>query len=230
MCMCVCTAPCACMALRSTATRPTVVFLVFSEHGFCGQTCNVTWPCVVWRGKEGLGHASGDAFGSEPPSASAVAPRCCLFGCDGFPTPPADHFSVKIRPIDFVVILLFCHPPASDCVKVQFVWAKAGCGIWGLGHVLEDRLYLSKDVVDDIFAPTHSKTCSQGRPTACPRGQARPLVCIPFARVSCKRPQSPCSRSALRPCFAPATIGAAAVSVAAVVAAMGRWLMGLDTF
>ena len=33
--------------------------------------------------------------------------------------------------------------------EVQIVWAKAGHGIWGLGHVFEGKLYFTKDIVDD---------------------------------------------------------------------------------
>ena len=35
----------------------------------------------------------------------------------------------------------------------QIVWAKAGRGIWGLGHVFEGKLYFTKDIVDDSFVP-----------------------------------------------------------------------------
>ena len=36
---------------------------------------------------------------------------------------------------------------------MQIVWAKAGRGIWGLGHVFEGKLYFTKDIVDDSFVP-----------------------------------------------------------------------------
>ena len=41
--------------------------------------------------------------------------------------------------------------------EVQIVWAKVGCGIWGLGHVLEGKLYFTKDIVDDNFVPRNRK-------------------------------------------------------------------------
>ena len=34
---------------------------------------------------------------------------------------------------------------------MQIVWAKAGPGIWGLGHVFEGKLYFTKRIVDDSF-------------------------------------------------------------------------------
>ena len=37
--------------------------------------------------------------------------------------------------------------------EVHIVWAKAGRGIWGLGHVFEGKLYFTKDIVDDNFEP-----------------------------------------------------------------------------
>ena len=36
---------------------------------------------------------------------------------------------------------------------MEIVWAKAACGVWGSGHVLEGKLYFSKDIVDDSFVP-----------------------------------------------------------------------------
>ena len=41
--------------------------------------------------------------------------------------------------------------------EVQIVWAKAGRGIWGLGHVFEGKLYCTKDIVDDSFVPRNRK-------------------------------------------------------------------------
>jgi len=38
-------------------------------------------------------------------------------------------------------------------LEVEVVWAKAARGVWGLGHVFEDRLIFTKDTVDDSFVP-----------------------------------------------------------------------------
>ena len=35
---------------------------------------------------------------------------------------------------------------------MQIVWAKAGRGIWGLAHVFEGELYITKDIVDDSLS------------------------------------------------------------------------------
>ena len=38
-----------------------------------------------------------------------------------------------------------------DCALI------AARGIWGLGHVFEDKLYFTKDIVDDSFVPKNRK-------------------------------------------------------------------------
>ena len=43
------------------------------------------------------------------------------------------------------------------------VWAKAGRGIWGLGHVFEGKLYFTKDIVDDNFVPRNRKPAPKGK-------------------------------------------------------------------
>ena len=52
--------------------------------------------------------------------------------------------------------------------EVQIVWAKAGHGIWGLGHVFEGKLYFTKDIVDDSFVPRNRK------PNLIPKLEAKP--------------------------------------------------------
>ena len=47
----------------------------------------------------------------------------------------------------------WCCSDYGDDDEVQIVWAKAGCGIWGLGHVFEGTVYFTKDIADDNFAP-----------------------------------------------------------------------------
>ena len=37
---------------------------------------------------------------------------------------------------------------SGENARVEIVWAKAARGVWGLGHVFEDKLYFTKDIVD----------------------------------------------------------------------------------
>ena len=52
--------------------------------------------------------------------------------------------------------------------EVQIVWAKAGCGIWGLGHVFQGKLYFTKAIVDDNFVPRNRK------PKRIPKPEVKP--------------------------------------------------------
>ena len=40
----------------------------------------------------------------------------------------------------------------EDC---DMIWAKAGCGVWGLCHVFEDTLYLTRDLTVDSAVPSN---------------------------------------------------------------------------
>ena len=35
------------------------------------------------------------------------------------------------------------------------VWAKSGCGMWGLCHAFEDTLYLTRDLMEDSAVPSN---------------------------------------------------------------------------
>ena len=67
-----------------------------------------------------------------------------------------------------------CHTPLTTIGKsreddeVQIVWAKAGGGIWGLGHIFEGKLYFTKVIVDDSFVPRNRK------PKPIPKLEAKP--------------------------------------------------------
>ena len=54
---------------------------------------------------------------------------------------------------------------------VEIVLAKAARGVWGLGHVFEDKLYFTKDIVDDSFVPKNRKPkpVSPPAPTPAPK-------------------------------------------------------------
>ena len=49
---------------------------------------------------------------------------------------------------------------------MQIVWAKAGCGIWGLDHVFGGKLCFTKDIVDDNFVPRNRKPKPIPKPAA----------------------------------------------------------------
>ena len=51
---------------------------------------------------------------------------------------------------------------------MQIVWAKAGCRMWGIGHVFEGKLYFIKNIVDNIFVPRNRK------PRPIPKPEAKP--------------------------------------------------------
>ena len=57
---------------------------------------------------------------------------------------------------------------------MQIVWAKAGRGIWGLGHVFEGKLYFTKHIVDDSFLPRNRKTKPIPKPEAKPAPKPAP--------------------------------------------------------
>ena len=61
--------------------------------------------------------------------------------------------------------------PCSDAREddeVETVWAKAGRGIWGLGHVFEGKLYFTKDIVDVSFVPRNRKPKAISKPATKP--------------------------------------------------------------
>ena len=64
--------------------------------------------------------------------------------------------------------------PSCPHDEVQLVWAKAGRGIWGLGHVFEDKLYFTKDIVDDSFVPKNRKPKPISKPAAKPAPKPAP--------------------------------------------------------
>ena len=57
---------------------------------------------------------------------------------------------------------------------MKIVWAKAGCGIWGLGHVFEGKLYFTNDIVDDSFVPMNRNPKPILKPEAKPAPKPAP--------------------------------------------------------
>ena len=57
---------------------------------------------------------------------------------------------------------------------MQIVWAKAGHGIWGLGHVFEGKLYFTKDIVNDNFVPRNRQPEHIPKPEGMPGPKPAP--------------------------------------------------------
>ena len=57
---------------------------------------------------------------------------------------------------------------------MQILWAKAGRGIGGLGHVFEGKLPFTKDIVDDSFVSRNRKPKPISKPEAKPAPKAAP--------------------------------------------------------
>ena len=55
-----------------------------------------------------------------------------------------------------------------DCALI------AARGIWGLGHVFEDKFYFTKDIVDDSFVPKNRKPKPIPKPAAKPAPKPAP--------------------------------------------------------
>ena len=44
---------------------------------------------------------------------------------------------------------------SDDARECDVVWAKSGRGVWGLCHVFEDTLYLTRDLMEDSAVPSN---------------------------------------------------------------------------
>ena len=58
--------------------------------------------------------------------------------------------------------------------RVEIVWAKAARGVWGLEHLFEDKLYFTKDIVDDSFVPKNRKPKPVSQPAT--KGAPKPAL------------------------------------------------------
>ena len=69
--------------------------------------------------------------------------------------------------------------PANDqCVDI--IWAKAARGIWGLAHVFNNKLFLTRDIMDDDAVPMHfnvpeSKPKPKPKPAPKPNAAPKPV-------------------------------------------------------
>ena len=52
--------------------------------------------------------------------------------------------------------------------EVEVVWAKADRGIWGLGHIFNDKLYLTRDIMDGSEVPAHFEVPQPKPPAPAP--------------------------------------------------------------
>ena len=100
-------------------------------------------------------------------STRCINPQCRRPNC---------RLSVKAvtRPVESFGPAVECasmhtQPPSSLCCGV-----KAGCGIWGLGHVFEGKLYFTKDIVDDSFVPRNRKPKPIPKPKTKPAPKPAP--------------------------------------------------------
>ena len=95
----------------------------------------------------------------------ATTTQCCLFWCGFEPW--------LMLPL-LVPRMGACHTTLTTIGKsweddeVQIVWAKAGYGIWSIGHVFQGKLYFTKHIVDDSFVPRNRK------PKPIPKPKAKP--------------------------------------------------------
>ena len=68
-----------------------------------------------------------------------------------------------------------------DCALI------AALGIWGLGHVFEDKLYFTKDIVDDSFVPKNRKPKPISKPAAEPAPKPAPKgKHVQLFKIKCK--------------------------------------------
>ena len=61
--------------------------------------------------------------------------------------------------------------------ECDVVWAKSGPGLWGLCHVFENTLYLTRDLKEDIVVPSNlsvSKVSDLDRAATATRGKKSP--------------------------------------------------------
>ena len=76
----------------------------------------------------------------------ALATQCCLFWC---------FFQPWLMLPLLVQRMVACRKTLTAAGKsreddeMQIVWAKAGRGIWSLGHVFEGNVYFTKHIVED---------------------------------------------------------------------------------
>ena len=66
------------------------------------------------------------------------------------------------------------HRLAQTLGRMMKYRAKAGRGIWGLGHVFEGELYFTNNVVDDSFVPRNKKPIlipKPAKPAPKPKGK-----------------------------------------------------------
>ena len=57
---------------------------------------------------------------------------------------------------------------------MEIAWAKAGRGIWALGHMFEGKLCFTTDIVDDSFVPRNRKPEPIPKPATKPAPKPAP--------------------------------------------------------
>ena len=62
---------------------------------------------------------------------------------------------------------------------VEVVWAKSPCGVWGLGHVFDGKLYFTRDICEekwipkDLVPPKKSVAAPKARAKAAPPAKSK---------------------------------------------------------
>ena len=63
----------------------------------------------------------------------------------------------------------------SQCVDI--IWAKAARGVWGLAHVFNNKLFFTRDIMDDDAVPMHFNVPEpkpKPKPKPAPKATAAP--------------------------------------------------------
>ena len=66
----------------------------------------------------------------------------------------------------------------DQCVDI--IWAKAARGVWGLAHVFNNKLFFTRDIMDDDAVPKHFNVPEpkpKPKPKPAPKATAAPKPC-----------------------------------------------------
>ena len=64
----------------------------------------------------------------------------------------------------------------------EVVWAKSACGVWGLGHVFDEKVYFTRDMCEEKWIPKYlvppkkSVAAPKARAKAAPQQRAKPTA------------------------------------------------------
>eukprot|EP00670_Eutreptiella_braarudii_P030064 CAMPEP_0174378438 /NCGR_PEP_ID=MMETSP0811_2-20130205/122049_1 /TAXON_ID=73025 ORGANISM="Eutreptiella gymnastica-like, Strain CCMP1594" /NCGR_SAMPLE_ID=MMETSP0811_2 /ASSEMBLY_ACC=CAM_ASM_000667 /LENGTH=175 /DNA_ID=CAMNT_0015530657 /DNA_START=967 /DNA_END=1491 /DNA_ORIENTATION=- len=72
-------------------------------------------------------------------------------------SPRAQQRALVHRRLKWYLQALLFNSDSREDDEVEIVWAKATRGGWGLGQIFEDKLFFTRDVMDDSFVPNNWK-------------------------------------------------------------------------